>query len=58
MKRYIAQIEVYVYAKSDEQAKEIALQMAKENDTNWDSKANVTKLVRNDHGSLTFTEVK
>lgn len=57
-KRYVATIQLYVYAECDEQATLEARKLAYSLDTAHDNKAAVIELVEQEFGKLTHKKIK
>lgn len=55
--RYVAEMDFYLYAGNDEEAKAIANTMAKEMDSKYDNKPRITGLFRQPFGSMDSTPV-
>lgn len=51
-KRYVATMEFYVWAKNDEEAKQFAANIAKEQDQKYDDRAEITDLVKQPFGTF------
>ena len=58
MKRYIVEVSYYVWADSDEEAKEIANRKCVVEQMKNDNRCSVEKISQNDFGSLHRREVK
>jgi hypothetical protein len=55
--RYVAEMDFYLWAKSDEEAKSIAQRMAGEMDSKYDNQPRIQKLFKQPHGTLGATPV-
>tara|TARA_Y100000004_G_C8784388_1_gene356411 strand:- start:526 stop:702 length:177 start_codon:yes stop_codon:yes gene_type:complete len=58
MKRYIVEVSYFVWADSDEQAKEIAEKKCRVEQMKHDNRCSVEKILQNDFGSFHTREVK
>ena len=52
MKRYVLTLDLYIYADSDEDVKELAEQFAKDLDQLHDNKCNVVEIHENEFGTI------
>ena len=56
MKRFVMSMDMFIYAESDEKAKELAQYIANQQQKKWDNQANVSSLKQLDFGSLSAGE--
>ena len=52
MKRFVMSMDMFIYAESDEKAKELAQYIANQQQKKWDNQANVSSLKELNFGKL------
>ena len=52
MKRYVMSMDMFIYAESDEKAKELAQYIANQQQKKWDNQANISSLKELNFGKI------